>query len=136
VKELAARDATGAIATIYDDIKRFCAIPYVSSMQRHLATRPGWLEWVWAALRPAFASGHAQTSAWRASEGLVVPRLAPIPRDGLRVWGTRSLRAPTIPVYRTLDADSAPLLVLDSRESSSRRADPHGAGGRMARENI
>jgi hypothetical protein len=87
VKELPERDATGAIALIYDEIRRFCAVPYVSSMQRHLATRPGWLEWVWAALRPAFVSGHAQTSAWRASEDLRVPRLTPISRDALRVFG-------------------------------------------------
>ena len=87
MKELAERDATGAIAVIYDEIRRFCAVPYVSSMQRHLATRPGWLEWVWAVLRPAFAGGHAQTAAWRASERVDVPRLTPIARDALRVWG-------------------------------------------------
>jgi hypothetical protein len=87
VKELAERDATGAIAAIYGEIKRFCAVPYVSSMQRHLATRPGWLEWVWAALRPAFASGDAQTAAWRAAEHVDVPRLTPVSRDALRVWG-------------------------------------------------
>jgi hypothetical protein len=87
LSELAERDARGEIATIYDEIKRFCAVPYVSSMQRHLATRPGWLEWVWAALRPAFASGRAQTAAWRAADGLVVPRLTPMSRDVLRVWG-------------------------------------------------
>ena len=85
--ELAERDATGEIATIYDEIRRFCAVPYVSSMQRHLATRKGWLEWVWAAIRPVFASGIAQTAAWRAAEGLAVPRLAPITRDALAVWG-------------------------------------------------
>jgi len=87
MNELAERDATGEIATIYDEIRRFWALPYVSSMQRHLATRPGWLEWVWAALRPAFASGRAQTAAWRAADRLQVPRLAPISRDALRVWG-------------------------------------------------
>ena len=87
LEELAERDARGEIATIYAEIKRFCAVPYVSSMQRHLATRTGWLEWVWTALRPAFVSGHAQTSAWRAADGLVVPRLAPISREALRVWG-------------------------------------------------
>jgi hypothetical protein len=85
--ELAERDARGEIATIYAEIRRFCAVPYVSSMQRHLATRAGWLEWVWAALRPVFASGQAQTAAWRAADGLAVPRLAPIGRDALRVWG-------------------------------------------------
>ncbi len=85
--ELQERDAAGEIAAIYDEIRRLCAVPYVSSMQRHLATRPGWLEWVWTALQPVFASGHAQTAAWRSAEGLEVPRLAPIARDALRVWG-------------------------------------------------
>ncbi len=94
--ELPERDATGAIAGIYDEIRRFWAVPYVSSMQRHLATRPGWLEWVWAALRPAFASGHAQTVAWRASEALAVPRLTPISRDALRVWGVDAMRESAI----------------------------------------
>lgn len=63
--ELPEQDATGEIAAIYDEIRRFCGVPYVSSMQRHLATRPGWLEFVWAAVRPAFASGRAQTAARR-----------------------------------------------------------------------
>ena len=85
--ELRERDATGEIAAIYDEIRRLWAVPYVSSLQRHLATRSGWLEWTWAALRPAFASGMAQAAAWRAAEGLTVPRLAPISRHALRVWG-------------------------------------------------
>ena len=87
MQELAERDATGQIAIVYDEIRRLCAIPYVSSMQRHLATRPGWLEWVWAAIRPVFANGVAQTTAWRAADGLAVPRLSPISRDALRVFG-------------------------------------------------
>jgi len=85
--ELRERDATGEIAAIYDEIRRLWAVAYVSSLQRHLATRPGWLEWTWAALRPAFASGVAQAAAWRAAEELTVPRLAPISRHALRVWG-------------------------------------------------
>jgi len=85
--ELRERDATGEIAAIYDEIRRLWAVPYVSSLQRHLATRPGWLEWTWATLRPAFANGGAQVAAWRAAEGLTVPRLAPISRHALRVWG-------------------------------------------------
>ncbi|HEX5531420.1 MAG TPA: hypothetical protein VFZ82_17765, partial [Methylomirabilota bacterium] len=79
-------DATGEIAGIYDQIRRLWAVPYVSSLQRHLATRPGWLEWAWAALGPAFTSGIAQAAAWRAADGLAVPRLAPISRDALAVW--------------------------------------------------
>ena len=85
--ELRERDATGEIAAIYNEIRRLWAVPYVSSLQRHLATRPGWLEWTWAALRPAFANGGAQVAAWRAADGLTVPRLAPISRHALRVWG-------------------------------------------------
>ncbi len=85
--ELRESDATGEIARIYDQIRRLWAVPYVSSLQRHLATRPGWLEWTWAALAPAFTSGTAQAAAWRAADGLVVPRLAPLSRDALAVWG-------------------------------------------------
>jgi hypothetical protein len=85
--ELQQRDATGEIAAIYAEIRRLWAVPYVSSLQRHLATRPGWLEWTWAALRPAFTSGWAQAAAWRAAEGAGVPRLPPVSRDALRVWG-------------------------------------------------
>jgi hypothetical protein len=85
--ELQERDATGEVAAIYAEIRRLWAVPYVSSLQRHLATRPGWLEWTWAALGPAFASGQAQTAAWRAAERLSVPRLPPVCGDALRVWG-------------------------------------------------
>ena len=72
--ELREGDATGEIAVIYEQIRRLWAVPYVSSLQRHLATRPGWLEWAWAALGPAFQSGAAQAAVWRAADGLVVPR--------------------------------------------------------------
>ena len=84
--ELSERDATGEIAAIYAEIRRLWAVPYVSSLQRHLATRPGWLEWTWAALGPAFASGASQVAAWRAAASLTVPRLAPLSRPALRVW--------------------------------------------------
>jgi hypothetical protein len=39
------------------------------------------------AVGPAFVSGRAQVAAWRAAEGLIVPRLAPLSRHALRVWG-------------------------------------------------
>ncbi|HEX6079242.1 MAG TPA: hypothetical protein VF197_06405 [Methylomirabilota bacterium] len=85
--ELPERDATGEIAGVYAEIRRLWAVPYVSSLQRHLATRPGWLEWSWAALAPAFTGGRAQAAARRAADGLVVPRLASISRDALVTWG-------------------------------------------------
>ena len=98
MKELPEGEATGAIAAIYDEIRRLWAVPYVSSMQRHLATRPGWLEWVWAALRPVFASGRAQAAAWRACDGVQGFHLSPISHAALRAWGVdhaaeRSIRA-------------------------------------------
>jgi hypothetical protein len=85
--ELREADATGEIAAIYAEIRRLWAVPYVSSLQRHLATLPGWLEWTWAMLGPAFASGRPQTAAWAAAEGVAVPQLPPVSRDALRVWG-------------------------------------------------
>ena len=62
-------------------------MPYVSSLQRHLATRDGWLEWVWSAIWPVFENGLAQTAAWRAVERVDVPAIPPISRDALGVWG-------------------------------------------------
>ena len=85
--ELQERDARGELAAIYAEIRRLWGVPYVSSLQRHLATRPGWLEWTWAALAPAFTSGRAQAAAGRAAEGVRVPPLPPVSRDALRVWG-------------------------------------------------
>lgn len=141
--ELLERDATGEIAAIYGEIKRFSAVPYVSSMQRHLATRPGWLPWVWAALRPAFASGRAQEAAWRITRTLEVPRLAPISRDALRVWGVEASAETGIaaacdsfvrvsPVNLVL----AGLLrrLLAGERPPSRAADGSGPGGGAAGE--
>jgi hypothetical protein len=85
--ELREADAHGEIAAIYAEIRRLWAVPYVSSLQRHLATLPGWLEWTWAMVGPAFVSGRAQAAAWRAAEGVAVPRLPPVSRDALRTWG-------------------------------------------------
>jgi hypothetical protein len=85
--ELAERDAHGEIAGIYAGIRRLWGVPYVSSLQRHLATRTGWLEWTWSAIGPVFANGLAQTAAWRAIERVPVPAIPPISRDALAVWG-------------------------------------------------
>ena len=98
MNELAERDATGDIAAIYDEIRRYCAVPYVSSMQRHLATRPGWLPWVWAALRPAFVSGRAQHAAWRITAEVDLPRVEPLPRESLRAWGVDAAARATVRV--------------------------------------
>jgi hypothetical protein len=74
--ELPEDRATGAIAEIYDEIRRCSGVPYVSSLQRYLATMPGVLEWAWAAIRPAMVSGLVPETAWRLADS---GRLAPLP---------------------------------------------------------
>lgn len=85
--ELTESDARGEIAVIYDEIRRFCAVPYVSSLQRHLATRANWLPWAWAAIRPLFASGVAPRAAWTAAAQVSAPGLPPLSRPALRLLG-------------------------------------------------
>jgi hypothetical protein len=74
--ELPEDRATGEIAVIYDEIRRFSGVPYVSSLQRYLATMPGVLEWAWAAVRPEMVSGAIPETGWRLAN---VVRLAPLP---------------------------------------------------------
>ena len=74
--ELLESEATGAIAVIYDEVRRFSGVPYVSSLQRYLATMPGVLEWVWAGVRPAIVSGIIPRTGWRLAEDA---RLNPLP---------------------------------------------------------
>ena len=74
--ELPDDQATGAIAVIYEEIRRFSGVPYVSSLQRYLATMPGVLEWVWASLRPAMVSGIIPETGWRLAGNV---RLTPLP---------------------------------------------------------
>ncbi|HVZ10732.1 hypothetical protein [Rhodopila sp.] len=63
--ELPESTASGRIAAIYQEVRVFSGVPYVSSMQRYLATLPGVLEWAWDAMRPALVSGVVQQTAWR-----------------------------------------------------------------------
>ena len=85
--DLPEHQATGRIAEIYDDIRVYGGVPYVSSLQRQLATIPGCLEWVWDAVRPAFIDGRVPQAAWGAVNQLDLPAIAPIPRPALRVLG-------------------------------------------------
>ena len=85
--ELPEAEAGGEIAPIYAEIRRLCAVPYVSSLQRHLATRPGWLEWAWGAVAPVFRSGLAQEGAWRLAGDMQLEPLPALSRPVLRRWG-------------------------------------------------
>ena len=85
--ELPEDQATGRIAEIYAEIRRFSGVAYVSSLQRHLATFPGMLEWAWAALRPAMAAGAIQEAGWRLAGAARLPPAAPVPAAILPAWG-------------------------------------------------
>lgn len=77
--ELHEDQASGRIAAIYDEIRRFSGVPYVSSLQRYLATMPGVLEWAWDAVRPALVSGVIQETGWRLARDVRIAAAGPMP---------------------------------------------------------
>jgi hypothetical protein len=77
--ELHEDQATGRIAEIYAEIRVFSGVPYVSSLQRFLATMPGVLEWAWDAVRPALASGIIQETGWRLARDVRIAPAKPMP---------------------------------------------------------
>lgn len=84
--ELPEDQATGAIAIIYDEIRWFSGVPYVSSLQRYLATMPGVLEWAWAAIRPAMVSGVVPETAWQLAESVKLPPLPTVSEATRANW--------------------------------------------------
>ena len=86
-REVSEAEATGDIATVYGEIRRTYAAPYVSSLFRHLAAYPGLLPWAWRALRPALLSGAAQQLAWQRVDVSGLPPLPPLSRAELAGLG-------------------------------------------------
>lgn len=85
--ELHEHQATGRIADIYDEIRRFSGVPYVSSLQRYVATLPGVLEWAWDAVRPAIISGVIPETGWRLARDVrIVPPMPPSSAERA-AWG-------------------------------------------------
>jgi len=85
--ELAEKDATGEIHKIYTEIRDTTGVPYVSSLQRHLATRPGWLEWGWSIVGPGFRNGRIPRAVWHVAAELEVPQLPVLSQNALRAMG-------------------------------------------------
>ncbi|MCG8546415.1 MAG: hypothetical protein MJE12_19635 [Alphaproteobacteria bacterium] len=85
--EVPESEARGALADIYEEMRVYCAVPYVSTLQRHVATMPGCLEWMWAALRPGFVSGVMPETAWRLAGDLDLEPLPPLSDSALRLLG-------------------------------------------------
>ena len=86
-REIAEADAAGEIAAVYEEIRRTYAVPYVSSLFRHLAVYPGLLPWAWRALGPALASGGLQRLAWRRVDISGLPALPRLSREALAGLG-------------------------------------------------
>jgi hypothetical protein len=80
-------DADGRIAEIYAEIRRFSGVPYVSSLQRYLATLPGVLEWAWDALRPALASGVIPETGWKLAAAVRLDNPVSVSQATCRAWG-------------------------------------------------
>jgi len=85
--ELPESQAAGDIAVIYGEIRRFSGVPYVSSLQRYLATMPGVLEWAWEVVRPAMVSGALPETGWRLARSVRIPPLPPVSVAALLLWG-------------------------------------------------
>jgi hypothetical protein len=85
--ELPESEATGEIARIYDEMRVTCGVPYVSTLQKHVATMPGCIEWMWAALRPGFVSGAMPETAWTLAGQIEIEPLPQLSDSALRLLG-------------------------------------------------
>ena len=99
LREIVETEATGDVALVYEEIRRTYAVPYVSSLFRHLATYPGLLPWAWRILRPALVSGAAQHLAWRRVDVTELPPLRRLSREALADLG---VDAASLPAIRTV----------------------------------
>ncbi len=88
--ELLEGDATGKIADIYAEIRLCSGVPYVSTLQRYLATIPGILEFAWTVVRPAMISGAAPHAAWKAASEAAPPLFPNLSASNLQDLGINS----------------------------------------------
>ena len=63
--EIREADAPDHIRVIYEDIRRWSAVPMVALIFRNLATHPGALEEVWDSIGPLFRNGLVQEAQSR-----------------------------------------------------------------------
>jgi hypothetical protein len=85
--ELPETEVTGELTRIYEEIRVYCGVPYVSSLQCHVATMPGCLEYAWAACRPAFLDGTIPETAWRRAKMIDIAPFPPLSEAALRLMG-------------------------------------------------
>ena len=85
--ELPESAVTGELARIYEEIRVYCGVPYVSSLQRHVATMPGCLEYAWAICRPAFQDGTIPETAGRRVKMIDIAPFPARAEEALRLFG-------------------------------------------------
>mgnify|MGYP001223584730 FL=1 len=88
--ELTESAVTGELARIYEEIRVYSGVPYVSSLQRHVATMPGCLEYAWAICRPAFLDGTIPETAWRRVKMIDIAPFPALSEEALRLLGVEA----------------------------------------------
>ena len=88
--ELTESAVTGELARIYEEIRVYSGVPYVSSLQRHVATMPGCLEYAWAICRPAFLDGTIPETAWRRVKMIDIAPFPVLSEEALRLLGVEA----------------------------------------------
>jgi len=119
-------EATGATAAIFADIRAVYGVSVVNLVWRHLATMPGALPHVWAALRPLYADGTVAREADALRAALAVPAAPVVPRCVLAAAGLDdAARAGIARVMAAYDRTNAMALIA----LSAARARLAGQGG-------
>jgi hypothetical protein len=79
IPAIAEGDATGDVATLYEDLRVTLGVPFVNLIWRHLATIPCGLAWVWTLVKPLYVGGELDRLSAEASALVSLPSLVPLP---------------------------------------------------------
>ena len=100
--EVAESDARDTVAATYAEIRATLGLPVVNLVYRHLATTPGRLEGLWAALVPCLRTPATRRVAGAVAASVPAPAVDAIPVASLRATG---IDAPVLrATAATLDA--------------------------------
>jgi hypothetical protein len=88
ISAISEQDATGNVASLYEDLRGTLGVPFVNLIWRHLATIPGGLAWVWTLTKPLYVSGELDRISTDIAARVVFPSLAPLPDF---VWESASI---------------------------------------------
>jgi len=127
-------DASGDIATLYEDLRVSLGVPFVNLIWRHLATIPGGLAWTWTLVKPLYLSGELDRLSAGTSALVALPSLEPLPDF---VWDSaaidRDARAVIIALIESYNrANGVNFLALLTAVSVLRDGLPANAGNKPA----